>query len=728
MVAVFGRNLRRLYTAGALFVLVALAAEVGLSVGSPTAALLTGAFVVVTIGVVWWRGFSPVLSAVTALVVAGLTAVAPLDDPALQLVLPLLCSLVVMGARPVAGLCALVGINALYIGIVALRFPGEGTSAPVVQSLSRTATAVAVVLVVRSGLRAAAAWEEQARLSRAQTRAEAEVFAMEAQARWVDHFLHDSVVHALKAVSLAGRLSRREIVAAAQETVHDLDVLVGSQTPAPLAQRLRDVAAGLDLHVRWRTEDVAVPDEVALALVDATREALRNVRLHSGTDRAEVELRRSEGGVRLSVRDRGCGFDPGAVPADHFGMRHGMQQRLARVGGRAVVTSDSRGTSVVFTWGDESATQDWTDVLGFRSLLIEAGAPFVVLNVIQAATVLDRLRHPLVAVLATMAVTVLWVGAAVHLRNRPATAHESTLLIAATVGATAVGVVSVSADFDPTTYWLAGGALPLLLFAIAARPVTRTLPWAALVAVLPTVALWWRGISPRQLADFAPALGAPAGALVLAYLAVAFVQRVVRDAAARARADDLSIGRSIRAGARRQALNARLSDLRERIAPFLSDIARTRLDPADPQVRRVARVLEARVRDVLGGDVGGWPVELMPTVDSLRVRGADVSMARHVAPDASQVASLGTVLRTLETVDVTGACIAVTVTPRLAGSLAAVTVTPYVPMLHTRLLSGLTPSVEVRTDHSSYLVVRHPDRSPSPQNVGHARSSVLADS
>ncbi|GAB3582662.1 hypothetical protein GCM10027579_12780 [Calidifontibacter terrae] len=727
MVSAFGRNLRSLYTAGSLIVVLSVAVQLGNGVGSPGTAIWCVSLSALSVVAVWRDGFGPGLSTVAIVATAVTTAVVPVKDPALLNSLPLWCSLVVLGLPRIAGLAWFLAADVLFVGITLVRSPGGDPLSSIVDSFARTATVVAVVLVVRSGLRAAQTWEEQAQRSRARVRADAELLATEIHSRWVDHFLHDRVVHALKAVTLAEQLSRREIVAAAQETVRAMDVLAGTELGSPFSTRLRDVGAAIDLRIRWRTEDVALPEDVATALIEAAREALRNVRQHADTDHAEVELRRWGKGVRLTVRDRGRGFDPTVVPRGHFGLNQGMHQRLAAVGGEVSVSSDSRGTAVVLTWGDRAGSRDWTDAFGFRALTIEAGAPFVLLNVVQAIAMAGHVQHPQVALGATGIVTVAWIVAATVLRRRAATTLEATALIATALAATASGLFSVSPQSGPTTYWLAGGTTPLLLFAIASLPVIRTLPWAVLLACLPTIGLVSRGIDGSQLRDFAPALVSPVGGILLAYVALFAVQRVVQDASARAQADDLSIERTIRAGARQVVLGNRLSDLRDRIQPFLVDIATTRMDPTDPQVQRVARVYEARVRDVLGGAEAQWPTELRAAVDALRERGASVTLANHVPPEPAQIGSVRRVLRTLEAVDIAGACIRVTTTPRPVGSLAAVTVTPYLPLLRERLADLASPA-QLRTDHSSYLIVRHPYGDTSPEKAGHARVAALAES
>ncbi len=88
-------------------------------------------------------------------------------------------------------------------------------------------------------------------------------------------------------------------------------------------------------------------DQRATALVAAAREALVNAAKFAGDGPvalyAEVDPER----IEVFVRDRGPGFDPGAVPDDRRGVRESIVGRMERHGGRAVVhTAPGAGTEV----------------------------------------------------------------------------------------------------------------------------------------------------------------------------------------------------------------------------------------------------------------------------------------------------------------------------------------------------------------------------------------------
>jgi signal transduction histidine kinase/CheY-like chemotaxis protein len=127
------------------------------------------------------------------------------------------------------------------------------------------------------------------------------------------------------------------------------------------------LAAGLQWLVRWMDEkhglkidmslDPDVPaqrEDVRVLLFQSVRELLFNIVKHAGTRRARLELSRHDAGhIRLSVRDEGAGFSPGAMSAENepataggFGL-FSIRERLHLLGGCLDIdTAPGRGTSV----------------------------------------------------------------------------------------------------------------------------------------------------------------------------------------------------------------------------------------------------------------------------------------------------------------------------------------------------------------------------------------------
>lgn len=165
--------------------------------------------------------------------------------------------------------------------------------------------------------------------------------------------LHDSVLQTLALIqknaddgAAVGRLAR------SQE--RELRSWLFDSTPPggdSLAAALRAVAAQVEDDHGVAIDVVTVGDAVLeddlRAVVNAGREAMTNAALHAGTGRLDVYAEVTSSVVDVFVRDRGAGFDPGAVPPDRHGVRESIVARMERHGGRAEVRSrPGEGTEV----------------------------------------------------------------------------------------------------------------------------------------------------------------------------------------------------------------------------------------------------------------------------------------------------------------------------------------------------------------------------------------------
>lgn len=94
-------------------------------------------------------------------------------------------------------------------------------------------------------------------------------------------------------------------------------------------------------------EGVVLPPQTQTVFYRVAQEALNNVARHAQAAQVDVSLLRPDtGGLELIIKDDGRGFDPGAIPADHFGVRI-MHERAAAVGASLVVnTLPGHGTTV----------------------------------------------------------------------------------------------------------------------------------------------------------------------------------------------------------------------------------------------------------------------------------------------------------------------------------------------------------------------------------------------
>jgi two-component system NarL family sensor kinase len=105
------------------------------------------------------------------------------------------------------------------------------------------------------------------------------------------------------------------------------------------------IAAAVSIHGAPRD----LPQDVKTALFRVAQEALTNVRKHSHATKVDLALAFDARHVRLDITDDGRGFDEAAVQADPrsgIGLRN-MRERVAAIGGRLDVLSDSTGTSIL---------------------------------------------------------------------------------------------------------------------------------------------------------------------------------------------------------------------------------------------------------------------------------------------------------------------------------------------------------------------------------------------
>ncbi|GAA4560365.1 sensor histidine kinase [Pseudonocardia xishanensis] len=171
----------------------------------------------------------------------------------------------------------------------------------------------------------------------------------EQRAHWAT--VHDTAASTLLMVGLGS--VRGDEPWLAGQLRRDVSALHGVPTPAAgVRETVRRVVDGARIPVDVQGDgDLTLPGPAAGALGGALTESLENVVRHAGTDRAEVLLEVDAAAVRVTVRDRGRGFDPETVPPDRFGLARSVRERMALVDGRAVVESvPGRGTEVRLEW------------------------------------------------------------------------------------------------------------------------------------------------------------------------------------------------------------------------------------------------------------------------------------------------------------------------------------------------------------------------------------------
>jgi signal transduction histidine kinase len=168
--------------------------------------------------------------------------------------------------------------------------------------------------------------------------------------------IHDSVLQTLALVQRHADDAPRISALARRQERELRRWLYGSGvgSAVTLADALAEAAADVEeLHgVRVELASAGdVPlDESLMQLVLAAREAMANGAKYSGADEIDVYLETGDTEISVFVRDRGVGFDRGAVPADRRGLAESIEGRMRRAGGTATVTSrPGAGTEVELT-------------------------------------------------------------------------------------------------------------------------------------------------------------------------------------------------------------------------------------------------------------------------------------------------------------------------------------------------------------------------------------------
>jgi signal transduction histidine kinase len=178
--------------------------------------------------------------------------------------------------------------------------------------------------------------------------------AATAAARNKEHrLLHDSALQVLEAVAHSSGLAEEGLRRQAQREVLAIRRALAGEELAPESLSARLDALVVDFAERDLRVDLVDAEleeepgvEASTALSEAVREALTNVVKHSGVDKVVLHVATAAGGVRVTVRDHGKGFDTSA-PTDGYGLDHSIKARMAEIGGRTAVWSEpDRGTRV----------------------------------------------------------------------------------------------------------------------------------------------------------------------------------------------------------------------------------------------------------------------------------------------------------------------------------------------------------------------------------------------
>ena len=232
-------------------------------------------------------------------------------------------------ARVAAG----VGLIVLALGLYSARGGSISMARDIIVAALLTLVGLAIVVGPWVYRLAADLSDERAERVRTQDRAD------------VAAHLHDSVLQTLALIqknaddsATVARLAR------AQERDLRSWLYAGdSIDERTVASALRGAAARVEDEYGVSVDVVNVGDcdfdEALRAIVHAAGEALTNAAKHAGTGKIDVYAEITGEAVDVFVRDRGVGFDPAEVPADRYGVRNSIIDRMQRHGGSAEVRS-----------------------------------------------------------------------------------------------------------------------------------------------------------------------------------------------------------------------------------------------------------------------------------------------------------------------------------------------------------------------------------------------------
>ena len=172
--------------------------------------------------------------------------------------------------------------------------------------------------------------------------------------------LHDSLSQNLTGVALQIKAGRHDLAARALKSCReelrnclwDLrnNAIDCASMDEAIRQTLEPHVEDITLNVRFNVQRTALSDNTAYAILRIIRELVVNAIHHGGATNVRIAGSLEPERLLFSVRDDGCGFDPGNHPGiseGHFGLQ-GVSERIASLGGE--ISFESRpgeGTKVV---------------------------------------------------------------------------------------------------------------------------------------------------------------------------------------------------------------------------------------------------------------------------------------------------------------------------------------------------------------------------------------------
>lgn len=425
----------------------------------------------------------------------------------------------------------------------------------------------------------------------------------------VARFLHDDVMHVLRAVAHAGRSGHeraaspdaprvpldgvRTLATATAERLRRVDLHHPDPALGDLRAQLLAIgaAAGVRIEVSGRTP--RLPARVIAALVPAAAEAVRNSARHAGATSVRIHVDSFGGGGSVRVVDDGPGFRHQRLGR---GLRESVFGRMQEVGGQADVSSDAHGTTVTLEWtpaaAHERVASVWREMTG---ALVPVALPGLIGTALIGMLIAEELANPLLATAGMFLVVVVGLGA-LHSDGVRLTRSWLGVLVAASMVGLAANILAVSPEVRNGFHlFMAGGVMPLMVILVVHARIRWSLGALGLVWAELFLLGGWRFGFDAMTNSLVGALTAPL--MVVGVIGFKFMLRRTGRRVLLAREE------TINSVIRRETLELARSDRDERIRrvtlallPFLDGIASGRLDPLSPHVAQRAIALELGVR------------------------------------------------------------------------------------------------------------------------------------
>jgi two-component sensor histidine kinase len=178
----------------------------------------------------------------------------------------------------------------------------------------------------------------------------------------LDALVHDSVLTTLLVAAQAETDQQRSLAAksatdaiarlksARSEEFASTQITLASFFHA-LELRINQVTPEFKVSLT-RMSDLPISSHIAVALTEATLQAVDNSLKHAGkaTERM-VRLKGEQSGLKIVISDNGKGFRPSQVAKDRIGIASSIVSRTKNAGGRVFINSSpGSGTNVVIEW------------------------------------------------------------------------------------------------------------------------------------------------------------------------------------------------------------------------------------------------------------------------------------------------------------------------------------------------------------------------------------------